>query len=44
MFITSGNWRGKHNLLSRGAGADQRLKCGHVCVHADMFVQRYIAL
>ena len=23
MFITSGNWRGKHNSLSRGAGADQ---------------------
>ena len=22
-FITSGNWRGKHNSLSRGAGADQ---------------------
>ena len=22
VFITSGNWRGKHNLLSRGAGAD----------------------
>jgi hypothetical protein len=22
-FITSGNWRGKHNLLSRVAGADQ---------------------
>ena len=22
MFITSGNWRGKHNSLSRGAGAD----------------------
>ena len=21
-FITSGNWRGKHNSLSRGAGAD----------------------
>ena len=21
MFITSGNWRGKHNSLSRGAGA-----------------------
>ena len=21
-FITSGDWRGKHNLLSRGAGAD----------------------
>jgi hypothetical protein len=20
-FITSGNWRGKHNSLSRGAGA-----------------------
>ena len=23
VFITSGNWRGKHNSLSRGAGADQ---------------------
>ena len=22
-FITSGNWRGKHNSLLRGAGADQ---------------------
>jgi hypothetical protein len=22
-FITSGNWRGKHNLLSRGAGAEE---------------------
>ena len=22
-FITSGNWRVKHNSLSRGAGADQ---------------------
>jgi hypothetical protein len=22
-FITSGDWRGKHNSLSRGAGADQ---------------------
>ena len=22
-FIASGNWRGKHNSLSRGAGADQ---------------------
>ena len=22
-FITTGNWRGKHNSLSRGAGADQ---------------------
>ena len=22
-FIPSGNWRGKHNSLSRGAGADQ---------------------
>jgi hypothetical protein len=22
-FITSGNWRGKHISLSRGAGADQ---------------------
>ena len=22
-FITSGNWRGKHNLPSRGAGAGQ---------------------
>ena len=22
-FITSGNWRGKHNSLSRDAGADQ---------------------
>jgi hypothetical protein len=22
-FITSGNWRGKHNSLSGGAGADQ---------------------
>jgi hypothetical protein len=22
-FITSGNWRGKHNSLSRGAGANQ---------------------
>ena len=22
-YITSGNWRGKHNLLSHGAGADQ---------------------
>ena len=22
-FITSSNWRGKHNSLSRGAGADQ---------------------
>ena len=22
-FITIGNWRGKHNSLSRGAGADQ---------------------
>ena len=21
VFITSGNWRGKHNSLSRGAGA-----------------------
>ena len=21
-FITSGNWRGKHNSLSRGPGAD----------------------
>ena len=21
-FITSGNWRGKHNSLSRGAGAE----------------------
>ena len=26
-FITSGNWRGKHNSLSRGAGADQPLCC-----------------
>ena len=23
-FITSGNWRGKHKSLSRGAGADCR--------------------
>ena len=23
VLITSGNWRGKHNSLSRGAGADQ---------------------
>ena len=23
VIITSGNWRGKHNSLSRGAGADQ---------------------
>ena len=23
VFITSGKWRGKHNSLSRGAGADQ---------------------
>ena len=23
MFITSGNWRGKRNSLSRGVGADQ---------------------
>ena len=22
VFITSGNWKGKHNSLSRGAGAD----------------------
>ena len=22
-FIASGNWRGKHNSLSRGVGADQ---------------------
>ena len=22
-FIASGNWKGKHNSLSRGAGADQ---------------------
>ena len=22
--MTSGNWRGKHNSLSRGAGADRR--------------------
>ena len=21
-FVTSGNWRGKHNSLSRGTGAD----------------------
>ena len=23
VFITSGNWRGKHKSLSNGAGADQ---------------------
>ena len=27
-FITSGNWRGKHNSLPRGAGADQEFENG----------------
>ena len=39
MFISSGNWRGKHNSLSRGAGADQP---GSLLWSPEAFSRRWV--